>query len=126
MYTIRVEHTISAAHALEIGGSRETVHGHNWRVQVSLAGPSLDADGLLVDFHKMEDALRAVLAPYSNRLMNEVPPFDRINPSAELFAQYIAITMGSRVPRGVRVASTTVSEAPGCTATYASPFGEAH
>lgn len=123
MYTVRVERTISAAHALEIGGKREPLHGHNWRVEVALAGGSLDGDGLLVDFHAMERALDAVLAPFNNRCFNETPPFDRINPTAELLAQYVAITMGGHVPRGVHVASTTVSEAPGCTATYNNPFG---
>lgn len=123
MYTVRVERTICAAHALEIAGKRETLHGHNWRVEVALGGTSLDGDGLLVDFHAMEHHLDAVLAPFANRSFNDVAPFDRINPSAELIAQFIATSMGHRVPRGVRVLSATVTEAPGCAATYASPFG---
>lgn len=123
MYTISVERTICAAHALEISGSRETLHGHNWRVQVALGGGSLDGDGLLVDFHAMEAALAQVLEPFSNKNFNDVPPFDRINPTAELIAQFVAISMGQHTPRGVRVLSATVSEAPGCTATYANPFG---
>ncbi len=124
MYTVRVERTISAAHALEISGTREPVHGHNWRVEVALTGASLDGDGLLVDFHAMESALDSVLAPFHNRNFNQVAPFDRINPTAELIAQFVAVTMGVKVPRGVRVHSTTVSEAPGCSATYISPFAE--
>lgn len=123
MYTVRVERTISAAHALEIAGKREALHGHNWRVEVALGGSSLDGDGLLVDFHAMEAALASVLAPFDNRTLNDVPPFDRINPTAELLAQYVATSLGPKVPRGVRVLTATVSEAPGCTATYASPFG---
>ncbi len=123
VYTVRVERTICAAHALEIAGARETLHGHNWRVVVALGGPSLDGDGLLVDFHAAEAALRDVLAPFENRSFNDVPPFDRINPSAELIAQFVATSLGGRMPPGVRVLSATVSEAPGCTATYTSPFG---
>ena len=50
MYLIRIERSFSAAHSLDIGGVREPIHGHNWAVGATLAGPSLDADGLLVDF----------------------------------------------------------------------------
>ena len=45
MYLVRIEHTICAAHALVLRGVRETLHGHNWRVEATLAGSSLDADG---------------------------------------------------------------------------------
>lgn len=123
MYTVRVERTFCAAHAIEMAGTREPLHGHNWRVEVALGGASLDGDGLLVDFHAVEAALAEVLRPFDNRCLNDVAPFDRINPTAELVAQFIAVSMGARVPHTVRVLSATVSEAPGCTATYSSPFG---
>ncbi len=122
MYLVRIEHTFCAAHALVLRGVRETLHGHNWRVQATLAGASLDADGLLVDFHAVERALKAILSRFDNRNLNECPPFDRVNPSAELVAQYIAVNLAPALPRGVRVRSVSVSEAPGCVATYIDPF----
>lgn len=125
MYTLRVERTICAAHALQMGGQRERVHGHHWRVELALTGPSLDADGLLVDFHQVERDLHALLEPFHNNCFNDVPPFDRINPSAELVAQWVATQMAQRMPKGVRVQSASVSEAPGCVATYTAPEGRA-
>jgi hypothetical protein len=47
-----------------------------------------------------------------------VPPFDRLNPTAELVARHIADELGGAVPAGVRVHAVSVGEAPGCTATY--------
>ena len=122
MYLIRIERSFSAAHSLDIGGVREPIHGHNWAVNATLAGPSLDADGLLVDFHAMERALDGIIGRFHNRSLNDTPPFDHINPSAELVAQFIAVELAGHLPRGVVVQSVSVGEAPGCTATYLSPF----
>lgn len=122
MYLIRIERSFSAAHSLDIGGVREPIHGHNWAVGATLAGPSLDADGLLVDFHAMERALDGIVGRFHNRNLNDTPPFDRVNPSAELVAQFIAVELSGHLPRGVFVQSVSVGEAPGCTATYLSPF----
>ena len=122
MYLVRIERTFSAAHAIVMGGIQEEVHGHNWKVDATLAGPSLDSDGLLVDFHAVERALDGIVGRFHNRNLNAVPPFDRINPTAELVAQFIAVQLGASLPAGVRVQSVSVGEAPGCTATYLCPF----
>ena len=123
MYTVRIERSFSAAHAIEIRGERETLHGHDWGVTAELAGESLDSDGLLVDFHDVEAALERVVGRFRNRNLNETAPFDRVNPTAELVAQYIAVQLAPAMPRGIHVRSVSVREAPGCVATYVSPFG---
>ncbi len=116
-----------AAHSLEIGGVREPVHGHNWHVEAAISGESLDADGLLVDFHAVEHRLREIVRPWDNADLNGVVPFDRINPSAENVAKRIgeelaeglqAITGNAGRARGVHVGWVSVTEAPGCTARY--------
>ncbi len=122
MYLVRIERTFSAAHAIVMGGIQEQVHGHNWRVEATLAGASLDSDGLLVDFHAVEGALDSIVGRFHNRNLNTTPPFDRINPTAELVAQFIAVQLGAAMPPGVRVRSVSVGEAPGCTAIYMCPF----
>jgi 6-pyruvoyltetrahydropterin/6-carboxytetrahydropterin synthase len=125
MFEIRVERVFCAAHALIIGGVRETLHGHNWRVRVTIAGSTLDADGLLVDFHAVEKLLDGILAPMHNANLHEVPPFDRVNPSAERVAEHIGLRMQAGVDAFVtgvsprpRVRTVEVTEAPGCTATW--------
>ncbi len=121
MYEISVETEFSAAHALAIGGKREPVHGHNWHVTVTLAGPDLDRDGLLCDFHDVERALREITARFHNANLNELPPFNAgLNPSAENVARHVAerLIAALALPRAVRVASVRVTEAAGCAATY--------
>jgi 6-pyruvoyltetrahydropterin/6-carboxytetrahydropterin synthase len=118
MYELTVERTFSAAHAIMMGGQRESVHGHDWRVTVNVAGESLDDDGLLCDFHALEAAVDAAIAPFNNRHLNEMPPFDRVNPTAEHVAKHIATAILPTLPPGVSLCSVSVTEAPGCIATY--------
>jgi 6-pyruvoyltetrahydropterin/6-carboxytetrahydropterin synthase len=123
MHEISVETVFSAAHAIVIRGEREPLHGHDWRVTVRFAGPELDADGLLVDFHAVEAALEAVVGPWRSGNLNEQPPFvDGLNPTAEHVAMTIAGQLSSRLAgelaAGARLVSATVTEAPGCAATH--------
>ncbi len=122
MYEITVEDEFCAAHAIVIRGEREPLHGHNWRVRVTLAGRELDADGLLLDFHALERIVRQTIDPFRDRNLNETAPFDRTNPTAEQVARHIAESVGravcSLVPAGVRVASVWLTEARGCSVVY--------
>lgn len=118
MYELTLEAGFSAAHALMIGGVREPLHGHDFRVTLTVEGETLDKDGLLCDFHTLEGALRGVVEPFHNRTLNDVPPFDALNPSAEHIALHIARRIDAMMPPEVRLRSVRVTEAPGCAAVY--------
>jgi 6-pyruvoyltetrahydropterin/6-carboxytetrahydropterin synthase len=121
VYRIRVQGGFSAAHALLIGGERERLHGHDWRVTAIVAGPALDADGLLCDFHAVERALAVITTGFHNTNLNEQRPFiDRVNPSAENVARHIAdrLRASLTLPAGARLEAVRVTEAPGCEAEY--------
>ena len=118
MYELEIRRRFSAAHAISMRGVREAVHGHDWEVTLLVQGERLDGDGLLCDFHAVERELDAILRPLDSRHLNETPPFDRINPTAEHVARHVADAMVPRLPAGVRVASVRVTEAPGCAARF--------
>jgi 6-pyruvoyltetrahydropterin/6-carboxytetrahydropterin synthase len=118
MFELTVRRTFAAAHAIVMQGVRERVHGHNWQVVVTVQGAALDSDGLLCDFHALEATLDAAVGPFHNRSLNEVPPFDRVNPTAENVAEFVALEVGRRLPEGVLVRRVEVEEAPGCVAAY--------
>ena len=118
MYELSVEREFCAAHAIVIAGRRENVHGHNFRVMVVVAGPQLDEDGLLCDFHLLERDIDAVISRLDNADLNVTPPFDRINPTAERVAQYLGEEVARRLPPHVKLLRTTVTEAPGCKASF--------
>jgi len=122
MYHVSVESVFSAAHAISIAGEREELHGHDWRVTVTITAPELDADGLVCDFHAVEAALAEVTRPFANRTINGVPPFNATNPTAERIAQHIGTSLrdslSAVLPDGAWVASVRITEAPGCAATW--------
>ncbi len=122
MYEITVRCEFCAAHAIMIEGTREPVHGHNWRVAATIAGDALDADGLLCDFHTVQDTLVNICAVWDNQDLNTCAPFDTLNPSAEHVARVIAEELSMRLDgalaEGAVVSRVSVTEAPGCEATY--------
>lgn len=90
MYEITVTRHIDAAHYLRgYQGKCEAVHGHRYRVVVRLAAEELDDIGLAYDFTDVKRHLDAILARYDHTCLNDVPPFDKINPSAENLAAAI-------------------------------------
>lgn len=122
MYEISVDAAFSAAHAISIAGQREPNHGHNWHVTVTIAGPTLDADGLLCDFHTVHEQLMEIVSPMDNADLNQHAAFARQNASAELVARYIADELnerlGSALAQHAKLVAVRVTEALGCAATY--------
>lgn len=124
MFELEVRRSFSAAHAIMMQGKREALHGHDWGVDLIVSSPGLDSDELACDFHALESALDAVIAPFRSQNLNETRPFDTVNPTAEAVARHIAKAMLERLPSGVALVSVKVTEAPGCSARYVtSPRG---
>jgi 6-pyruvoyltetrahydropterin/6-carboxytetrahydropterin synthase len=91
MFELLVETEFSAAHALRnYSGKCTRVHGHNFRVQMLVRGEQLDpSTGLLVDFGDLKRHLRETCDDLDHHFLNELPPFQDQNPSAENIARYI-------------------------------------
>jgi 6-pyruvoyltetrahydropterin/6-carboxytetrahydropterin synthase len=118
MYELAVERDFQATHAVTMDGRPEPPHEHGWRVSVVVAGPAVDSEGLLCDFCVIQRLLDEVLAPLRGADLNRTPPFDQVNPTAEMVARHVAAELGRGLPAGVGLARVSVTEAPGCTATY--------
>lgn len=120
MYELKILSQFAAAHQLrESGGKCEQMHGHNWKVEVCVQGDTLGDDGLLIDFHDVKDAARRVIETLDHRYLNEVPPFDRQNPSSENIARYLFESVGRELNSDrVRVSRVTAWESDTACATY--------
>ena len=89
MFRVSVEDTFAAGHALRgYKGKCENVHGHNYKVRVILQGPTLNSIGLLYDFKDLKSAIQEVICKLDHHFINDIPPFNVINPSAENLAKY--------------------------------------
>ncbi|MCJ7763579.1 MAG: 6-carboxytetrahydropterin synthase QueD [Dehalococcoidales bacterium] len=90
MYKVSVEHHFDAAHALRgYKGKCESLHGHRFKVVARVAASKLDDTGLAYDFAELKAKLKAILERLDHTFINEVPPFDKINPSSENIAATI-------------------------------------
>lgn len=125
MYELHVDAGFSAAHAITIAGCAEPMHGHDWRVQATVRGDRLDKDGLLCDFHLVQNHLLTVVDALHNTTLNTNSPFDDLNPTAEHVALHLArslsVLLDGELPPGVELASVQVTEAPGCSALFRCP-----
>jgi 6-pyruvoyltetrahydropterin/6-carboxytetrahydropterin synthase len=120
MYEIEVTDHFSSAHRLrEQGSACERMHGHNWFVTVTLRCGELDSIGLGIDFKVVKEILREVLGGLDHRDLNEVQPFDQINPSTENLARYVFERLAERLSDApVRMYKVRISEGPNTAATY--------
>ena len=120
MFEVSVEYTFAAGHALRgYKGKCENVHGHNYKVQLVVAGEQLDATGLLMDFVEVKKKIKEIVERLDHRFLNDFPPFDKLNPSAENIAKYFSDELESSVvDRGVRLHAVTIWETDTTAATY--------
>ncbi len=120
MFEISVEYSFAAGHALRgYKGKCENIHGHNYKVQVSVAGDQLNPTGLLMDFVELRAAIKALAERLDHRFLNDLAPFDQLNPSAENLARYFGDELEPRVrAHGLRIDSVTIWETDTTSATY--------
>jgi 6-pyruvoyltetrahydropterin/6-carboxytetrahydropterin synthase len=87
------------------------MHGHNWRVEVEVAARALDPIGMGLDFKAIRAAAKEVVAELDHRYLNDIPPFDRDNPTAENIAAHLYRRIGERLDDDrVKVAAVTLWE----------------
>src|SRR3970282_2100858 len=95
MFRVTVEETFAAGHALRgYRGKCENVHGHNYKIRVTLEGTQLNSIGLLYDFKDLKEAIQCAIRRLDHQFLNDIPPFDELNPSAENIAKYFYEEVG--------------------------------
>jgi len=111
MFEVTVEQTFAAGHALrEYKGKCENVHGHNYRVQITVQGERLNRIGLLVDFVELKRIVREVVDRLDHQFINDLEPFTVINPSAENMAKYFYDEVSRRMDNTPVDAPTRIAQ----------------
>jgi 6-pyruvoyltetrahydropterin/6-carboxytetrahydropterin synthase len=120
MFELVVEATFSAAHQLRgYKGKCENLHGHNWKVHVSVLADELNEIDLAIDFHDLKKLTNEVISPLDHAYLNEVFPFTEINPSSENVAKWIFDTLKKKLENeNVRLSAVTVWESETASVTY--------
>jgi 6-pyruvoyltetrahydropterin/6-carboxytetrahydropterin synthase len=123
VYEISKDFVFSAAHQIRLhGGKCERLHGHNWRIRVHARASELNRIGMVVDFADLQRTVAEIGARLDHQNVNEVPPFDEVNTTAELIARFFYVEVDRRLAdmeKGrVRVSKVEVWENEGSLAVY--------
>ena len=114
-YRISKTFQFSAAHhlpALPEGHKCRRVHGHNYRVTLTLAADELDGAGMVRDYGDLDQVRNWIAGQLDHRDLNAIDD----QPTAERLARLTFIHWAADLPELVEV---TVSETPATSASYA-------
>jgi len=119
MYEVTIRKHFDAAHALRsYGGQCEKLHGHRYEVAICVAAGELNDIGLAYDFAELKALLGdQILSRLDHTFLNETPPFDQMNPSAENIARFIYEQFAEALPQA-EIRWARVWESPDAWATY--------
>jgi 6-pyruvoyltetrahydropterin/6-carboxytetrahydropterin synthase len=111
-YTLKVVTDFAAAHALRnYPGDCANLHGHNWKVEAEVTATVLNELGIGMDFKTIRRETKAICDSLDHKYLNEIAPFDEINPTAENIAAYIYRELGNKLNSATtRVSAITVWE----------------
>jgi len=119
MFRVTVTKSFSAAHALKIGGKCENLHGHNFKVDVTVEGRELSPEGLLIDFRDLKKWTVEVLDELDHQYLNELTPFSGDCATSERVARFIFESLAARMKgNAARIAEVTVWESDNARVSY--------
>ncbi|MBL0731740.1 MAG: 6-carboxytetrahydropterin synthase QueD [Desulfosarcina sp.] len=120
MFELKVITRFAAAHQLKMVAAQcENLHGHNWKIEVCVAGDALNNAGVLIDFGELKQYISQIIGRLDHKFLNELECFKDGNPSSENIAQYIANELQELIhTTGVKVSKVTAWESDDACATF--------
>jgi 6-pyruvoyltetrahydropterin/6-carboxytetrahydropterin synthase len=119
MYEVMIRSRFAAAHHLRgYAGQCEALHGHNWLVEVAVAGTDLDPVGMLLDFKLLKQRVKESLQQLDHTLLNDHESFKTQNPTSENLARWVYERVAAGLAPGLQVTSVRVWESEDAVATY--------
>ena len=120
MFELKIVADFAAAHQLKMVAKKcENLHGHNWKIEVCVAGERLNNAGVLMDFGDIKAHLSDIMASLDHKFLNEIEYFKDSNPSSENIAHYIAKSLQKEIDgSAVKVTRVTAWESDSACATF--------
>ncbi len=120
MYDVIATTQFSAAHRLKyLDGKFENLHGHNWTATVTVSSREVNAMGVGIDFIVLKKETESLLSKLDYQTINDIPPFDKQNPSAENIARWVFKELSLKLNMDdVKVKQVEIREMPDCGAVY--------
>ena len=120
MFVLKIVTDFASAHSLRnYPGDCARLHGHNWQVEVSVYSEVLDDNGIAIDFREIKKQTKLVIKRLDHQYLNEIKPFDVLNPTAENIAKYFFEEVGLLINSdNVKVKEVLIWETPRSSVTY--------
>jgi 6-pyruvoyltetrahydropterin/6-carboxytetrahydropterin synthase len=120
MYHLMIKTHFAAAHNLiNYQGDCENLHGHNWRVEVTVATRELDKAGLGIDFKILKKQTNQLLDELDHKYLNDLAPFKETSPSSENICRYLFERLSEQLNNdSVQVEQVNVWESENACASY--------
>ncbi len=119
-YTLKVVADFAAAHTLkDYPGACSRMHGHNWKVEAEVVATELNEIGMAIDFKDIKREVRTIAKALDHYYLNDLEPFQEINPTAENIARYFYQELSSRLNSAtIKVSALTLWETERACVTY--------
>ena len=116
-YLLSAETSFSAAHRLPGVETCDRIHGHDWRVRLTVRvdAAALGPGGMALDFRELERTARGAVEDFEHRDLNALPPFAGTAPTAEQVARIVCERARAALERAggaARVQEVEVWETP--------------
>ena len=120
MFVLNIVTDFASAHSLRnYPGDCARLHGHNWQVEVSVCSEVLDDSGIAIDFREIKKQTKLVIKRLDHQYLNEIKPFDVLNPTAENIAKYFFDEVGLLINNeDISVKEVLIWETPRSAVTY--------
>ena len=120
MFVLKIVTDFASAHSLrDYPGDCARLHGHNWQVEVSVCSQVLDDSGIAIDFREIKKQTKLVVKRLDHQYLNEIKPFDVLNPTAENIAKYFFDEIALLITnKDVKVKEIMIWETPRSAVTY--------
>ncbi|MBW5290738.1 MAG: 6-pyruvoyl tetrahydrobiopterin synthase [Candidatus Ruthia sp. Asou_11_S2] len=120
MFALKIVTDFASAHSLrDYPGDCSRLHGHNWQVEMMVVARKLNSNGIAIDFREIKKQTKVVVKRLDHQYLNEIAPFDKLNPTAENIAKYFFDEVGQLInTNDVKVKEVTIWETPRASVTY--------
>ena len=120
MFVLKIVTDFASAHSLrDYPGDCARLHGHNWQVEVSVCSQVLDDSGIAIDFREIKKQTKLVVKRLDHQYLNDIKPFDVLNPTAENIAKYFFEEINILINnQDVNVKEVNIWETPRSAVTY--------
>ena len=120
MFVLKIVTDFASAHSLrDYPGDCSRLHGHNWQVEAMVSSQVLDESGIAIDFREIKKQTKSVVKRLDHQYLNEIQPFDVLNPTAENIVKYLFDEIGILInDENVKVKEVLIWETPRSAVTY--------